>query len=192
MNAAYISVLDTLHTNRKGTTAFPLEQFITQQSSPRVRTEQTEEERGFLPCAGFLNEFPCMEENCCGSPISKTHTPLYCYPLEMAFPAGLWNVVRSCHPCHRLGKLRHAKATCFCKLHIASLKRSKDLNSGLLSIKAVAWLTNNFPPRGPEVGFELLLQIIQHSRNGHWARPALSPWADLVTNSTDLQLGLRC
>lgn len=51
--------------------------------------------------------------------------------------------------------------------HIASLKRSKDLHSGLLSIKVVAWLTNAFPPRCPLVGFKLLLQIIRHSRNGH-------------------------
>ena len=51
--------------------------------------------------------------------------------------------------------------------HIASLKGSKVLNSGLLSIKVVAWLTNTFPPRGPQVGLKLLLQIIQHSRNGH-------------------------
>jgi len=36
------------------------------------------------------------------------------------------------------------------------------------------------------VGFKLLLQIIQHSRNGHWASPALSPWADLFANSTNL------
>lgn len=149
MNAAYISILDTLHTNRKGTTAFPLEQFITYQSPPGVTTEQTKEERGFLPCAGFLSKFAGMEENCCGSSISKMHALLYCYPLQMAFPPGLWNIVQSCHPCHSLGELRHARATCFCKLHIASLKRSKDLNSGLLSIKAVAWLTNTFPPRGP-------------------------------------------
>ena len=62
MNAACISILDTLHTNRKGTTAFPLEQSITYQSSPRVTTAQIKGERGFLPCAGFPSKFPGMEE----------------------------------------------------------------------------------------------------------------------------------
>jgi len=136
MNAAYISILDTLHTNRKGTTAFPLEQFITYQSSPRVTTEQTKGERGFLPCTGFASKFRGMEEKWCGSTISKNRALLCCYPLKMAFTPGLWSAVQSCHPCHGSGKLRHVKATCL-RSHCKSEKKQR-LNLDLLSIKAVA------------------------------------------------------
>lgn len=72
MNAAYISILDTLHTNRKGTTAFPLEQFITYQSSPRVTTEQTKRERGFLACAGFPSKSPAWKRSGVEAPSPKT------------------------------------------------------------------------------------------------------------------------
>lgn len=113
MNAAYISILDTLHTNRKGTTAFPLEQFITQQSSPRVRTEQTGGRGDFSLVQASRANSPAWKRTVVEAP-SPEHIRafLYRYPLQMVFPPGLWDAVQSCRPCHRLGKPRHAKATC--------------------------------------------------------------------------------
>lgn len=66
------------------------------------------------------------------------------------------------------------------------MSRCKDLKSGCL--EAVAWLPNTSPPKGPEVGFQLLLQIAQRSRTMCWAspdplcsqgaqKPSCLPWA---------------
>lgn len=86
MNAAYISILDTLHTNRKGIAAFPLEQSITHQSSARVATEQIKGEKVFLHCAGFPSKFPSMEEkNHLQNPSTSVFLPSahgFSWPLE--------------------------------------------------------------------------------------------------------------